>query len=223
MTMITSRRALLKAAPLATAALAIPAFAAATTIPTDRSAWNSALAAYHRVRAEDAAFSARYMPIWDRCKASCDRVPHVALRPDPYSGRKDPVTTADEWLVRMARYEVKRLDSGKMRIDANVPGVQEHYDLKRELARAADERDAARQRIRDRFGMDDMDDQSDRLGDRLARAEEALMDTPAPDLAALRFKLDHLLEPDSDGSTACWSRAYVAQTVADYQRLLGAA
>ena len=51
--------------------------------------------------------------------------------------------------------------------------------------------------------------------------EDALMAMPAPDGAALRWKLDKVLECDSDDSTPCWTRKYVAQTVGDYQRLLG--
>ena len=51
--------------------------------------------------------------------------------------------------------------------------------------------------------------------------EDALMAMPAPDRAALRWKLDKVMEPESDGSTPCWSRDYISQTVRDYQRLLG--
>ena len=59
-------------------------------------------------------------------------------------------------------------------------------------------------------------------GDALAAAESALMELPAPNLAALRWKLDHILEPDSGSDeTPGWSMGYVRQTIADYRRLLG--
>lgn len=52
-----------------------------------------------------------------------------------------------------------------------------------------------------------------------------LMATPAPDLPALRWKLDVALQSeDLDGeepSLACWNMRYLEQTIADYRRLLG--
>lgn len=47
-----------------------------------------------------------------------------------------------------------------------------------------------------------------------------LLATPAPNRAALRWKLDRLLAIDA-GRTSSWSAVYVSQTVADYQRILG--
>jgi hypothetical protein len=67
-----------------------------------------------------------------------------------------------------------------------------------------------------------IDDEFDRLVDVASDLECAVMETPAPDLAALRWKLDRLLEPDDpDASTPCWNKDYVRQTIEDYQRLLG--
>ena len=66
-----------------------------------------------------------------------------------------------------------------------------------------------------------INDEYERLITAQCAEEDALMAMPAPDCNALRWKLDKVLEADSDGSTPCWIREYVAQTVADYQRLLG--
>jgi hypothetical protein len=69
----------------------------------------------------------------------------------------------------------------------------------------------------------EISDLQDELSERAADEQTALLNTPAPDLAALRWKLDHLfwLEPDEpDASTSSWRRKYIAQTVADYRRLL---
>ena len=216
----TTRRNLLIAAPAVAAIAAIPAIAIAKTCPADRSAWNAAMADYQRVNAEDAAFSQGYMPLWERCKADCEQVPHVALRPDPHSGHNQPVTTADTWAVRMARHEVKQMDNGKMWLDPKVPGVQARFDLQCDIVRAADERDAAIQVVRGRFGMDEADDESERLGDRLADAASTLMSAPAPDLAALRWKLDYMHAEDGSESTPAWSMHFVAQALADIARLL---
>ena len=50
-------------------------------------------------------------------------------------------------------------------------------------------------------------------------ARDALMQTPAPSLSALRWKLDELLQIEDEGTSA-WDASYAAQTIADYQRLL---
>jgi nitrogenase subunit NifH len=48
-----------------------------------------------------------------------------------------------------------------------------------------------------------------------------LLAMPAPDSAALQWKLDWFLV-DQGGTTASYATGYVAQTVADYRRILGA-
>lgn len=215
----TTRRNLLIAAPAVAALVAVPAMAF-TTSTADRSEWNAARNAFEQLKAEDAAFSARYMALWDRCKAACERIPHVTLRPDPALGQVQPVTTADTWAVRMARYEVQQMDAGKMWLDPKIPGLQTRFDLQREIASAADERDAAIQAVRDSFGMDDADEESDQLGNRLSEAADVLMSTPAPDLAALRCKLDYMFPAEGSESTPAWSNDFVAQALADIARLL---
>lgn len=55
-------------------------------------------------------------------------------------------------------------------------------------------------------------------------AEKALLEMPAPHLAALRWKLDNVITfddaDDDDEFMAAWARRRVAQTIADYKRLL---
>lgn len=48
------------------------------------------------------------------------------------------------------------------------------------------------------------------------------MDMPAPDLAALRWKLDYITEEarDPQGSLGSYTHKFVAQTLADIARLL---
>lgn len=210
----TSRRALLKAVPVAAVAAAFPA--AASTTFSDRSAWEAAMSVYLRAKAEDDAFTPGYLDTYRRCAAASDAVPHVTFRPETYTGGRCQ-TTADAWEVKRARREVALLDAGKMHLDP-LPGLREHYEIKRELVKAADERDAAVSAIRARFSMDDLDAQAEKLGDQVHEATWTLMDAPAPDLAALRWKLDYLT--DNGTGFDAYDAAAVAQTLADIARLM---
>lgn len=66
----------------------------------------------------------------------------------------------------------------------------------------------------------DIGDRMDELGEEVSLAEDRLMAMPAPDRAALRWKLD-LVFADCGGATGSWSMFYLQQTFADYRRLLG--
>lgn len=219
MTLMHDRRSLLRSGPAAAVALAVPASVSATAA-VDRSAWEQAKLLNHALNAENAAFSARYEKAWKACSAECKEVPHVILEPSKHTGRWH-VSTADDWYVRRCRSDVAALNEGRMRFDP-LPHLLEHERQMRALVEAADARDAIIQSIRDRYGMDDLDDQSDDLGDRMADAQSTLMDLPAPDLSALRWKLDHLTEDaqGEDGSMACYGHSYVAQAMRDIARLL---
>jgi len=48
-----------------------------------------------------------------------------------------------------------------------------------------------------------------------------LINTPAPNKAALKWKLDYLLEDDGSGGTQPWTGLALSQTRADIERLLG--
>ena len=61
----------------------------------------------------------------------------------------------------------------------------------------------------------------DELGSIADDLQVALMATPSPDAEALRWKLDYFLAPIGGGSTDSYPPDFVAQTVADYRRLLG--
>lgn len=218
MTTNTTRRALIQAAPLTAAALAIPTLAAASP-NADDTAWRAALDHVEALEAHDKAFSAFYSDLRARYSADRDRIPHVVLRPDPYTGRREPVTTADDFFVNRARKDVQALDEGRMRFDP-TPELIEHEALLRDLVAAADDRDGQIAAIRAKHGMDQADDASDKLGDDMAAAYFAAVDTPAPHLAALRWKLEYLLADDSTDSVPAWSMDYVRQTLADIAALL---
>lgn len=61
---------------------------------------------------------------------------------------------------------------------------------------------------------------TDELSDAWADAEADLMEMPAPDLHALRWKLDHFMLDHGGLSHASYSVDYLRQTIKDYQRLL---
>ena len=92
-----------------------------------------------------------------------------------------------------------------------------------EVVRGADSREQMIARLAGKYGIDAICARSDRLGELVSEFETRLLDMPAPDHAALAWKLDHLLTPygqEGDKSTAPWAEATVAQTLADYRRLL---
>lgn len=216
-----TRRAILAGVPAAAIAATIPAGAA----PADRRAWEHALAIHQRAKQAEEAFYPVWQGLHAKCRADCENVPHIVLRPDPYTGRNRPVSTADWFYVARARDAVKKLDAGETYLDPSSPSVQAHYQLQRDVAAAADDYDSDIQAIRDGYGMDEADDHFEALGEATNNAEAAVMATPAPDLAALRWKLDRLLElehtDDEDGgSFPAWAGHYVAQTLADIARLL---
>ncbi|MFN2100891.1 hypothetical protein [Altererythrobacter sp. MF3-039] len=62
----------------------------------------------------------------------------------------------------------------------------------------------------------------DRLAEEISDATLVILDTPAPDGAALRWKLNHLLEMDNE-TLGIWSEDYSRGTIADIDRILGAA
>lgn len=71
----------------------------------------------------------------------------------------------------------------------------------------------------------DIYDRQQELCEQFVDAQSEVMNTPAPHLSALRWKLDQILvlehSDDSDGgSTPSWTRKYVAQTFDDIARLL---
>lgn len=63
--------------------------------------------------------------------------------------------------------------------------------------------------------------ESDAATRRWSSAAIDMMGYPAPDLGALRHKLDQLFPPEEDGcSTSAWAWVFAGQTIADIRRLL---
>lgn len=91
----------------------------------------------------------------------------------------------------------------------------QHVKLRHTIAERAY---AAWRRTEDMHNLEDV-----KKGDELAgiqyAAEEELIAMPAPDRAALLWKLEYLLKGDGNGIDP-WTMSFVAQTVADCRRLL---
>ncbi|RVU04121.1 hypothetical protein EOE18_13200 [Novosphingobium umbonatum] len=73
------------------------------------------------------------------------------------------------------------------------------------------------------IGRPETEDEEERRSQRARRAWAVLMGMPAPDNAALLWKLDQLLGSVSNSGCENWGAEFLAQTVADYRRLLSPA
>jgi hypothetical protein len=211
-----NRRTLLKAAPAGAIALSVPAVAMPATT-ADRMAWEAAMQNLERIKAEDAVFTPIYNRIhaaWEAGRPSLDMIDWRALNTHSAADRSHFARSMD-----LDAHWRQFLDGeGKWWFAKNPEQKKAKYRAALDTVQAF--RDAEARNDRD-TGMAEADERYEAFGEAIADAESALMDIPAPDLEALRWKLDQLLEPNSEHSTAAWSRDYVAQTVADYHRLLG--
>ena len=174
--------------------------------------------------AEDGAFNLVFAELDTRYETALEAIPHVTLRPDPYSGRHTPVTTADQRFVQEARRLVEDVRAGRCYLETDrYPSLAEHYRLCRETKVAADKRDRKVRQLRERFGMDEAENKWEALGERMAEAEGALIEMPAPDMEALLWKLDHLFGPAIHGTenySNSYCSAWINAVVADARRHL---
>jgi hypothetical protein len=69
---------------------------------------------------------------------------------------------------------------------------------------------------------DDIEQAAEALGDHKSDLQDALMAMPAPDAAALMWKLDIAFRVDQDGSLEPLSGWYISQTISDYHQMLRA-
>ena len=212
---LTDRRALLKVAPLIAATVAVPAMAFAVTTSGDRTAWDNAMQTLQHAKDEDAAFTpihTRIYKAWEAGRPSTDGIDWIEF---PFANRDHVARTLDidkAWSDFLA-------SEGKLWRSSNPERRKERYRAALDNVQAFR---AAEAHHDQETGMDVADQRWEALGERVNDAEAALMDLPAPDLAALRWKLDQALRIDGD-STPCWSAEYVRQTIADYRRLCGEA
>ena len=211
----TRRRVLAAMGALPVAAMAVPALGQTGT--ADTAAWDRALAGYRRA---EEAFAERDKAF---C-AACDR----------YQEAK-PSLGMIEW--RRVGFHAYRNEQSARTFDIEA----DWQDFLSQENRTWWARDPERTKAEYRAALDTftewrrLDDEAkeatgfnrtaaalDEAIDERSEADFALMDTPAPHGPALLFKLEKLLEVDGDGSCAGWGGRYIAQTMADARRLLGA-
>jgi hypothetical protein len=167
-------------------ALALPIFAAPAlasrmdTHTTDRAAWD---AAEKRWRDADAASDAHeagpLAEAYARYKRACKPAPSLSFT---FGGVTYNPTSIDR--IR--------------RVVTDLPGVSQARHIQEEVIARYDGWEAEDKAISDRTGYTAEREESYRLGSLAAKAERALILTPAPDLAALAVKARMVLGCDPD-------------------------
>lgn len=208
----TTRRALLGAIAIAPAA-ALPAIASDIAAPYRAEwdqAWREYQAATNTYQAEDAAFSKIYAD-------------HTAAAP------------SEDMIDWRAFHGLSRMDvMHRLDLDEHERKLREgegktwwgHPGAMQEKAESIDtvRRYRALRKANDRrFDFDAACTRHEAACEAMCAAEDRLMtQIPAPDGAALRWKLEKLLSTEEeDGHTAAWVARYVEQTRRDIARLLG--
>ena len=203
-----TRRNLLIAAPFAAAALAIPAAAA---ISTDRTAWNAALATFTKANAASDAFDPHYWRTYEAFKAGLPGMDGIDWGAFPFPDKNHIARIIDldtAWRNYLA-------GEGKWWFSPNPEQRKAKYRAALDSVRAF--RDAEAKHERD-SGFAAADDRYNELTERITDAAATLMAMPAPDLAALRWKLDYLTNGGNEFQI--WSMDFAAQAFADIARLL---
>lgn len=206
-----TRRAMLAAIPAVAAFAAVPVASAATV---DRSRWNVAFAAMEKADADELAFNPVYDRIFESWKSSRPAMDGIDWKPFPFENRDHVARVLDldqRWKQFLAGegkvWASANPDNTKAEMRAALDSIQAYRD-------ACDKHDQE-------TGMAAAEDRWEALGDAAHAARGKVMETPAPDLAALRWKLQHLLADDGSESVSAWSMDYIAQTKADIARLMG--
>jgi hypothetical protein len=217
----TTRRTVLGAiAALPVVALAAPALA---TPAIDRTAWERILGRYQRAKAASAEADRRCEAAYDefkRIEPSDEAIPFrefTIMRGAPTRYERHHIArimdVEQEWELFLslegktwfARDPEKRKGEYRAALDAVT-------DYRRRLAEA--ERSS---------GYNAASDRSDRLGDVCSEIENELIETPAPDRAALLYKMERLFGPEArgvDNSCPAWCAAWINTVMADAHRLL---
>lgn len=211
-----TRRGFIGGALAAPTLVAAPALAAPAS---DRAAWDSAMRAYQLAKASSAAFNRDYWtPAWEAWIADCAALPHTTMKGEPRLGLH-PASTDDPKSIKWARYHASATYHDPR--DEGLAAMAAEY---RRVVAAADSRDAATYRLAEAYNLDALGNRSEQLAEAEDEAEARLLALPAPDIAALAWKMLQLLTPDGhDNFTPSWSGEYVAPVLADARRLAGRA
>lgn len=203
---ITSRRAVLN-----TLALAVPvAMTAITASPAaaaiDRKDWNRAFAAMERARVADEAINATYMRTYASFLTDFPAVETLGARNSDAFRANDLDAYEAEWMSQ--RGTTWNGDHFEQIGRREIAEVREWRGL----------RDAANRR----HNFDAVETEWEQLGDVLYDAQWALFKLPAPDLAALHWKSEHLFGETADNNieATAWSAGIITTYMADVRRLI---
>jgi hypothetical protein len=200
----TSRRGMLAA--LAVTAMAVPAAAsvlpaAAITLTNERAAWDAAFAVWQEAERVDAAYDASFY------HPASEQVDRIAPRPDMAF-----TITATNGHSATYRWLPSQPDA-----------YEDCFPQMRNAAAAIRRAWKAHCSARERYGMDDIETRSEELGEIAYDAKWKVFHTPAPDVAALLWKLEHLFGEDErdEGSGLAWDASLLDELLADARRLAG--
>lgn len=215
----TTRRSLLR---LGTGALTYGAGAAAVAggvalageanganLSPDRRAWDRTMAAYTKAAATFAVTDRLHDNTYAAWRADAPTTDAIDL------GEFWPMTAAQVARMDPDKYERERFASGAWfpteaeatRFRAAVESVREYH---RQIA-------ASEQR----HGMDAIGERHDADCNVMCDLEAELMAMPAPDIAAIGWKLGRIFEPDDAGFTSSYGHKYVQPVLDDVRRLSG--
>lgn len=134
------------------------------------------------------------------------------------------VVAPSQWETALARYQIAHEINQRYfkKVYGPASDAEQAFEEEHGLERGQPEYVERRKALEQAHGYrvpQSVEETTDRLCNEACAAEDALMQMPAPDLAALRFKLEKLLASDNEGTDA-WSADYVRQTQEDIRRLL---
>lgn len=192
--------------------------AAATANTTDRRAWNNALKAKERALDAWDAYGPEFDRVhkaWLANRPSMDSIDFEAFWPEHHMGdhgRNHIARTMDleeRWQTFLngegkVWWDNSGTDKTKKRYRAALDSVQAFRD--------------AEEQHEIESGMKAADEEYNRLSEADGKALDKIMRLPAPDLAALRWKIDYLTT-EGDHWDA-WDTSFVRQTFADIARLM---
>lgn len=196
------------------AAVAAPAAVFPFTMPAaaqpDRAAWEKAKADYERsVKASREAHD-RYYAADDAFRGELPPQPPLALE-RAFPLRDKPDNTITMWWH--SESELRKV------VTYNGTGHDQAYrDARAGLLRQWDAYNETRLALRAKFDLDRLDAETQRLGNAECEAVNTLMTTPAPDAAALAYKLEQMLIEWGDGDPC---EGHKLAVVDDARRLAG--
>ncbi|HEX8579921.1 MAG TPA: hypothetical protein VF655_10050 [Allosphingosinicella sp.] len=212
-----SRRAALTGIALAGGVALAPVAIASLPKPgADRSAWNAAQAERRAALAASEQADKAFDAAFERYEAKRPSMDMIHWREFSFEDRDHVARTIDvekRWAFYL-KGEGKWWWSNER--EKTIARVRAAYDSVLEWRRLDKE-------ANDAAGYDAASDALDASFDRIADADAALLQMPAPDAEALLWKLEMLNElsgPNEDQSSAGWSAKTVNAVMADARRIL---